>query len=233
MRGVFNIMDFMREIKINAKDTNKKKKARRINPKLITVFKFAALLFLLYLILAPFIPELSYQLRNILGIPYKEEIMFLEDEEEDEDEFGRRESRFQDFDLSGNRLIIPTIGVHIGVVEGSDESVLYRGAWRRPGTGTPDVGGNTVITAHRFYYVPPNNKTFYNLNKLEVGAKIFIFWNEIEYVYEVYEKFVVEPDQTEIERHMDGNILTLYTCHPLWTADQRLVVRAKLVEVRD
>ena len=213
-----------------------KEKERRIIPKIFKVGKVLVLVFLLYLILAPFIPEVTYQLRNLLGIQYKEETLFLEEEKEDDEDsedVGRRESRFRDFDLSGNRLVIPTIGVHIGIVEGSDESVLYRGAWRRPNTSTPDQGGNTVITGHRFHYIPPNNRTFYNLNKLEKDAKVFVFWDEKEYIYKVYDKFLVQPEQTEIEEPMDENILTLYTCHPLWTADQRLVVRAKLLEVRD
>ncbi len=197
---------------------------KKINPKLLKVFKILALILLLYLILAPFVPEARYQVRNLLGIQYEEK--------PEEEIIGARESRFRDFDLSGNRLVIPTIGVHIAIVEGETDSVLYRGAWRRPNSSTPDKGGNTVITGHRFHYIPPNNKTFYNLNKLEIGSKVFIFWNEVEYVYQIYDKFVVEPNQTEIEGPMQENILTLYTCHPLWTADQRLVVRGKLLEIR-
>lgn len=231
----------MYKIKIKASEIKEKKKTRKkkgklklpnINPKLLKILKVLILLFLIYLIISPFLPEIVFQIRNLLGIQYKEERIFLENTDEDEETVGARESRFRDFDLSGNRLIIPTIGVHIAVVEGSDESVLYRGAWRRPNSSTPDKGGNTVITGHRFHYIPPNNKTFYNLNKLEIGSKVFIFWNEVEYVYQIYEKFVVEPNQIEIEGPTQENILTLYTCHPLWTADQRLVVRGKLLEIR-
>ena len=217
--------------KINLKGTQSKKKKTKskLNPKFAKVLKFLVLAILVYLILAPVLPEITYQSRNILGIKYKEEIVFLEENEEEE-EIGRRENRFEDFDMTGNRLIIPTIGVYIPIVEGKDESVLYRGAWRRPNSSTPDLGGNTVITGHRFHYIPPNNKTFYNLNKLQKEAKVFVFWNNKQYLYEVYESFIVKPEQTEIEGPLSGNILTLYTCHPLWTADKRLVVRAKLVE---
>jgi LPXTG-site transpeptidase (sortase) family protein len=234
--GVFLIYNYlMKKINLKVKDlkTKKGKKINKINPKVLKIGKILVLIFLLYLILAPFLPEIAFQLRNLLGIQYQEEVIFEEEKMSEEEEVGMRESRFRDFDLSGNRLVIPSIGVHIAVVEGTDESVLYRGAWRRPNTSTPDKGGNTVITGHRFHYIPPNNKTFYNLNKLQKNAKVFVFWNEKEYIYEVYDTFVVKPDQTEIEGPMDGNILTLYTCHPLWTADKRLVVRAKLLEVRD
>lgn len=223
-------------IKASKKEKGKKKNQKpKINPKVAKILKILVLIFLLYLIVSPFLPEIAYQLRSLLGIKYQEEVIFEEEEisDNEEEQIGVRESRYRDFDLSGNRLVIPSIGVHIGVVEGSDESVLYRGAWRRPNSSTPDQGGNTVITGHRFHYIPPNNKTFYNLNKLQKNAKVFVFWNEKEYIYEVYDTFIVQPEQTEIEGPMDGNILTLYTCHPLWTADKRLVVRAKLLEVRD
>jgi len=235
--GVFLIYNYlMKKINLKVKDLKTKKKKNNINPKVLKILKTVVLIFLLYLIIAPFLPELSFQIRNLLGIQYQEEIIFEEEEEiseEQEEQIGARESRYRDFDLSGNRLVIPSIGVHIAVVEGTDESVLYRGAWRRPNSSTPELGGNTVITGHRFHYIPPNNKTFYNLNKVQKNAKVFVFWNEKEYIYEVYDTFIVKPDQTEIEGPMDGNILTLYTCHPLWTADKRLVVRAKLLEVRD
>ncbi len=224
-------------LEINVKESAKKRfRSVKIPPKILKVLKIVALLFLLYLVLGPFIPEIVFQVRNLLGITYKEEIIFSIDEDEvedvdylDEESFGLRESKMEDVYLDDNRLVIPTIGVHIGVFEGEDDSVLSKGAWRRPGTGTPATGGNTVITGHRFQYVPPNNRTFYNLDKLEIGSKVFVFWDGIEYVYEIYDKFVIEPHQTEIEKHMQGNTLTLYTCHPLWTADQRLVVRGKLL----
>ncbi len=197
------------------------------------IIHFVVIAFLVYLIISPFLPEIVFQVRDLLGIRYKEEVILLDDDDDEKEEIGKRESRFKDFDLTGNRLIIPTIGVHIPIVEGNDESVLYKGAWRRPNTGTPDKGGNTVITGHRFHYIPPNNKTFYNLNKVVKDSKVFVFWKEKEYIYKVYETFIVEPTQVEIEEPMEGNILTLYTCHPLWTADKRLVVRAKLLEIRE
>ncbi len=193
----------------------------------LRILRMIVFLCLAYLLIAPFLPELNYQTRSLLDIKYPEEEIFSDENFED---FGKRESKYNNVDLARNRLVIPTIGVHIPIVEGNNEGVLFQGAWRRPNTSTPDKGGNTVITGHRFQYVPPNNKTFYNLNKLEKGAKIFVFWNNKEYRYLVSETFIVEPEQVEIEDDLPGNVLTLYTCHPLWTADKRLVVRANLVD---
>jgi sortase A len=192
------------------------------------VFRIFVVTILLYIIVSPFLPEINYQLRKLLNIQYEEEI-YLEEEKRTElvqEEYDRGK-------LEGNFLVIPTIGVHINIVEGSKETVLFKGAWRRPNTSTPEKGGNTVITGHRYHYVPPNNKTFYNLNKLEIDSKIFVYWKKKEYAYKVYDTFIVEPHQIEIEENTDEDILTLYTCHPLWTSDKRYVVRAKLIGVKE
>ena len=58
------------------------------------------------------------------------------------------------------------VGVNVSIVEGGDDSSLNKGAWHRPGTGNPENGGNMVITGHRFQYLPPNNITFYHLDKM-------------------------------------------------------------------
>jgi LPXTG-site transpeptidase (sortase) family protein len=217
----------LKKLKNSLKILKRKTKRLISKPRTLKILRFSVLVLLIYLILAPFLPEISYQLRNLFGIKYKEEIVFLKDKEKN---FDPREPRFQNEEITGNRLIIPSIGVHIAISEGVDESALSKGAWRRPNGSTPERGGNTVITGHRFQYLPPNNKTFYNLNKLEKGAKVFVFWNDKQYTYSVYESFIATPQQHEVEAPTSGNILTLYTCHPLWTADKRLVVRASLVD---
>ena len=191
----------------------------------LRILRIVVFICLAYLLVAPFVPELNYQTRSLLDVKYPEEEIFLG---ENTTEAARREYNYENTNLAKNRLVIPAIGVNIPIVEGKNENVLFQGAWRRPNTSTPDRGGNTVITGHRFHYVPPHNQTFYNLNKLENGAKIFVFWKDKEYIYKVYESFVVEPEQVEIEDNLPGDILTLYTCHPLWTADSRFVVRAEL-----
>ncbi len=127
-----------------------------------------------------------------------------------------------------NVLVIPQIGVDSVIVEGAGPDALDRGLWRRPHSSTPDKGGNTVITGHRFMY-SSGPKTFYNLDEIKLGDKFFMYWEGKEYDYEVIDVFTVEPNQTEIESETSEPILTLYTCTPLWSASQRLVVRAKLI----
>lgn len=127
----------------------------------------------------------------------------------------------------GNRLVIPSIHVDGKLVEGEDPIALDQGIWRRPGTSTPDQGGNTVLAAHRYLYRSGPN-TFYNLDKVELGDELAVYWDDTEYDYRVTEIKEVDPDATEVEGMTSTSVLTLYTCTPLWTASRRLVVVAEL-----
>lgn len=133
-------------------------------------------------------------------------------------------------DPSINQLIILKIGVQIPIVEGEDESVLNKGAWRLPGTSTPDLGGNTVLTGHRYKYRPPHKETFYLLDKLVKGDLFQIFWQGKEYNYQVVSSIIVNPDAIEVINPTLQPIVTLITCTPLFSTKQRLIVRGELIE---
>jgi LPXTG-site transpeptidase (sortase) family protein len=131
---------------------------------------------------------------------------------------------------SDNRLVIPKIGVDVSIVEGkNEEASLLKGAWHIPGTQDPVKGGNMVLSGHRFRYRPPNNTTFYLLDKLSVGDPFIIYWQGVEYDYKVAQTKVVEPSAIEILNNTDSPQVTLYTCTPLFTTKQRLVVIGELI----
>lgn len=127
-----------------------------------------------------------------------------------------------------NKLVVPSIGVDGVIYEGATVSTLNNGIWRRPNTSTPDKGGNTVLSAHRFLY-ETGPITFYHLDKVKMGDKIYVLWNNKRYEYQVFNISEVLPTQIEVEANTKDPIITLYTCTPLWTAEKRLVVKAKLL----
>lgn len=127
-----------------------------------------------------------------------------------------------------NKLVIPDININDQIYEGEGISTLSKGIWRRPLTSTPDKGGNTVLVAHRFDYNAP--AVFYHLDKLKVGTIIAVNWNNKSYRYKIRETKIVEPDAVQIENNTREPILTLYTCTPMWTAKQRIVIIAEPVE---
>lgn len=126
-----------------------------------------------------------------------------------------------------NRLVLPGIQIDDPIVVGDDPANVHRGIWHRPRTSTPDQGGNTVLVGHRFSYDSP--AVFYHLDKIAVGDTFAVWWEGKEYVYEVFQTRIVEATAIEIEANTDEPIMTLYTCTPVWTAEDRLVIRANLV----
>ena len=126
-----------------------------------------------------------------------------------------------------NRLVLPSITLDEPIVVGDDPDNVHRGVWHRPRTSTPDKGGNTVLVAHRFSYNSP--ATFYHLDKMDDGDQFAVWWEGKEYVYEVFTTVVVGATAIEIEANTEEPIMTLYTCTPVWTAENRLVVKARLV----
>jgi sortase A len=172
----------------------------------------------------PFIPAVWYWLKyDVFDYDWEEVQTFTVGT-------GSQDSPDDETEIDGNRVLIPVTGVNSPIVEGENDSSLNKGTWHRPNTGNPEDGGNMVLTGHRFQYLPPNNLTFYHLDKVEEGDQIIVYWNEIEYDYVVTETFIVEPDSVEIEEDSAYPLLTLYTCTPLLTADKRLVVRAEPIE---
>lgn len=128
-----------------------------------------------------------------------------------------------------NTLIIPDIDVRATILEGTSAQVLLDGIWHRPGTGTPDTGGNTVLVGHRFLYTSGVN-TFYHLDKLRVDDPITVYWKGQRYTYIIDSSTVTSANSFEIEQSTVQPVLTLYTCTPLFSIDKRLVVRARLVD---
>lgn len=132
-------------------------------------------------------------------------------------------------DKEGNWIVIPAMGVDAAIVEGGEEA-LQKGVWHLPRTSTPELGSNTVISAHRWLYKPPDPRTFYDIDKVEVGDEIYVRWNDVDYTYRVMSTEVVTPDRVDILKSTDKPMLTVFSCTPLYSTSHRLVVRAELVD---
>lgn len=175
-----------------------------------------------YLILAPFLPQLAYMLSDKspeVIAPYQGSLA---------DGVGNSNPLPVPAD---NRLVIPDIGINEPILEGTNIGVISKGGtWRRPNTSEPTADDNTVIIGHRFF--GSDASTFYNLDKVDVGQRMALYWEGKEIVYEVTEVKVVNPSAVEIEAPTTEKQLTLYTCTPIWTARDRLVVIAKPVDTQ-
>ena len=85
-------------------------------------------------------------------------------------------------------------------------------------------------TAGDIYSSNPYKFIFSGLERLEAGDTIYIDYQGTRYTYTVYEKRVVEPsDVTSLQYNGSDAILTLVTCTPLGTSNQRLLVFARQI----
>jgi sortase A len=197
---------------------------------LVITLELLALGLALYLIFLPFYPVLQYRLAakgNKSIVQTAKDITVVKTKTE---EFIKSLPQ-SDYAVSPNRLIITKIGVNAPIVESKNEAYgLDKGAWHFPDSSTPVKGGNTIITGHRFKYLPPNNMTFYLLDKLEKGDIISVIWQDKEYYYRVAETKVVPDTELSILNPSDKPIITLFTCTPIYSTEKRLVVIGELIE---
>jgi LPXTG-site transpeptidase (sortase) family protein len=133
--------------------------------------------------------------------------------------------------VNENMLVIPKIGVRMEILGGSNAEYAWnRGAWLEPNTSTPDQGSNTVISAHRFNYRPPHERTLYLLDKLEVGDVFSVYWEGKEYRYRVKSSKITSPFAIHVLEPSDKPMITIYTCNPIFSTRERLVVTAELIQ---
>jgi len=127
------------------------------------------------------------------------------------------------------RIIAPSIGLDAIVVElwGLDDAAnLKRGPGHIPETAYPGQPGNCVISGHRTTYGAP----FRHIEQLANGDEIILVTAENEYTYEVYDQRIVLPTDLTVLEQSGEPKLTLTACHPWYSAAERIVVIARLVE---
>jgi len=146
------------------------------------------------------------------------------------DEPGPAETRAPIAIVEGDPVAIielPTIGVKKFVVAGVQTADLKKGPGHYPDTPFPGELGNAAIAGHRTTYGEP----FRQLDELELGDEIKVtdlFGRE--FVYRVTGTQIVGPSDSWVVATTDPTIatLTLTTCHPEFSAKQRLIVSAEL-----
>lgn len=129
------------------------------------------------------------------------------------------------------RLEIPSASISGKVFDGTDSSTMLEGFWHFP--LTPGVGkkGNFVVIAHRYDKLPPETDTFFNLDLVQIGDTINVTQDNDNWKYTVTNVKIVEKNDRSILMQTSDYRITLVTCTPLWTSDQRLVVIGKLDKI--
>lgn len=132
-------------------------------------------------------------------------------------------------------LTSPALGAEfdwvVGYGVGPQE--LRRGPGYYLGTGTPGELGNVVISGHRTTYGGP----FGRLDELEPGDTLHLRTLSGQFTYQVRRVHVVSASDTSVleadpqdpQAAASRRLLTLTTCHPRFSARQRLIVVAEQV----
>ena len=122
---------------------------------------------------------------------------------------------------------IPAIGAHYVFFEGVGLDVLEKGPGHYEGTPLPGEEGNAGIAGHRTTYLAPFNR----LDELGEGDRIIVSYiNGSRFTYEYAETHIVTPDRTDVLEYKFDNRLTLTACHPKYSAAERIVVAATLLD---
>ena len=129
-------------------------------------------------------------------------------------------------------IVIPRLHLRMQIISGISDDRLALGVGWYKASQKPGTKGNIGLAGHRTTFPAP----FFFLDKMRVAdSVILIVGNELHrylvkanVANEPYD--VVQPDNIGVLSYLGYDSVTLTTCTPIGTANQRLVVHAKLMK---
>jgi sortase A len=120
------------------------------------------------------------------------------------------------------RVAMPTLDRSYVVAEGTDADTLRSGPGHYAGTGVPGLHRTVALAGHRTTYLAP----FAEIDELERGDPIVLTMPYGRFTYRVESSRIVDPNAIWVtERGRDRLVLT--SCHPPFSAAERIVVFAR------
>lgn len=156
------------------------------------------------------------------------EIKKVHFEEETYEKYQEEKSRT----LSKGRVMIPSVGIDLGVYEGLNEIHINIGAAEQEPRDIVKVGeiGNYILTSHSSN--SRRRALFTPLRHFERGNNIFVTDEENLYVYKSFNVDIINVNETTypLEKNYHKPIITLYTCYSVWYKypEDRVVVQGEL-----
>jgi len=132
-------------------------------------------------------------------------------------------------------LTIPELGIkNAPVMNSASKSALDRGVVHLPDTSLPwsdTPERNVYLAGHRLGWPGTGSHLiFYRLNDLTGGEKIILHGPNKTYTYKVLDNFIVGPKASWVTgRVRNRDLVTLQTCTPIPTFQNRLIVRAERI----
>lgn len=119
-------------------------------------------------------------------------------------------------------------GLNMVLIEGTDTASLEKGPGHYPETPFPGQAGTVGIAGHRTTYLAP----FRHIDSMERDDRIVLEMPYARFLYRVQRTAVVDPGDVRVVRPVGYERLVLSACNPLYSADQRFIVFARLVGER-
>jgi len=118
------------------------------------------------------------------------------------------------------------------VVKGVGVEELKRGPGHYPGTAEAGELGNVVVSGHRTTYGAP----FERFGEITPGTAVVLETRDTWFTYRVRTVSIVAPSAVDVTYPVPGQpgatptqrLLTMTTCHPKYSAKQRLIVTSEL-----
>lgn len=148
------------------------------------------------------------------------------------------------FDSAGFYIKIPRIELMKAVVKDVDPRIkeIYTNSWENGVshgrfTAYPSQIGNSYFFGHAVssvYKAAENNAWFTQLDEVEMDDFIYIYYQGVEYKYQVISLSVVDPDATGIYTGLAPvQKLTLQTCGPpRGSLNKRTIIDALLIDTK-
>lgn len=123
---------------------------------------------------------------------------------------------------------ITSINLSQGLVEGVTDDILQYYIGHFENSVRPGENGNFAVAGHR---VSNYSEAFVNLYKLKQGDLVSVKSAGKEFIYEVKENFIVDPDRIDVLDATEKPTITLITCTV--GAKQRVIIKGDLKETKD
>lgn len=123
----------------------------------------------------------------------------------------------------------------VPILEGTTQEILQGGVGHHPGSAVPGEMGNVAIAGHRTTYGAP----FGDIDHLEPGDQVIIETKTGWYIYQMDNKEIIDFWEGWVLDPVPGKprntiptqeLITIYSCHPKFSAAQRYVWFGHLVD---
>jgi sortase A len=125
------------------------------------------------------------------------------------------------------KIVVPRLGLHMVLVNGTDHDSLTKGPGRDRRTFMPGQGQLVYIAGHRTTYLAP----FAHIDELREGDRITLDMPYATFVYSVTRHRIVRSDDVGVLRSRGREQIVLQACHPRFFATHRYLVYGRPIQV--